>query len=57
MKRILIGKRNRLKNRLFNPYENGISSYDLAYLSSNIMVKKKISSKYTNFPYKEDLVA
>ena len=26
-------KRNRSKNSLFNPYKNGISSYD-AYLSS-----------------------
>ena len=27
-------KRNRSKNGLFNPYENGISSYDMTYLSS-----------------------
>ena len=27
-------KKNRTKNALFNPYENGISSYDMAYLLS-----------------------
>ena len=27
-------KKNRTKNSLFNPYKNGISSYDMAYLSS-----------------------
>jgi hypothetical protein len=27
-------KKNRSKNTLFNPYKNGISSYDMAYLSS-----------------------
>ena len=27
-------KKNRTKNNLFNPYSNGISSYDMAYLSS-----------------------
>jgi len=29
------------KNALFNPYENGISSYDLAYLSSKRVKKNK----------------
>ena len=38
------GKKSRSKNTLFNPYKNGISSYDLAYLSS-----KKDSRKKTNF--------
>ena len=28
------GKKSRSKNALFNPYKNGISSYDIAYLSS-----------------------
>ena len=28
------GKKRRSKNSLFNPYKNGISSYDLTYLSS-----------------------
>ena len=27
-------KKNRSKNSLFNPYTNGISSYDMTYLSS-----------------------
>ena len=34
-------KKNRSKNALFNPYKNGISSYDMAYLSSNRRVKNK----------------
>ena len=32
-------KKNRSKNYLFNPYQNGISSYDLAYLSSKRVLK------------------
>ena len=35
------GKKNRLKKSLFNPYANGISSYDLAYLSSKRVLKNK----------------
>jgi len=35
------GKTNRSKNALFNPYKNGISSYDLAYLSSKRNLKNK----------------
>ena len=34
-------KKNRSKNHLFNPYQNGISSYDLAYLSSKRVLKNK----------------
>ena len=34
-------KKNRSKNYLFNPYQNGISSYDLAYLSSKRVFKNK----------------
>ncbi len=34
-------KKNRSKNYLFNPYQNGISSYDLAYLSSKRVLKNK----------------
>ena len=34
-------KRDRSKNSLFNPYENGISSYGLAYLSSKRVKKNK----------------
>ena len=34
-------KKNRSKNALFNPYKNGISEYDLAYLSSKKNLKHK----------------
>ena len=34
-------KKNRSKNYLFNPYQNGISSYDVAYLSSKKVLKNK----------------
>ena len=34
-------KKNRSKNALFNPYKNGISSYDIAYLSSKRNFKNK----------------
>ena len=34
-------KKNRSKNALFNPYKNGISSYDMAYLSSKKVLKTK----------------
>ena len=33
--------KNRSKNPLFNPYINGISSYDLTYLSSKKVLKNK----------------
>ena len=35
------GKKSRSKNTLFNPYKNGISSYDMAYLSSKKSLKTK----------------
>ncbi|MBO8217619.1 hypothetical protein [Prochlorococcus marinus] len=35
-------KKNRFKNALFNPYKNGISAYDMAYLSSKKSLKNKI---------------
>ena len=38
------GKKTRSKNALFNPYSNGISSYDLAYLSSKRVFKNKINN-------------
>ena len=46
-------KKNRSKNYLFNPYTNGISSYDVAYLSSKRVSKNKnvylkINSKKDN---------
>ena len=34
-------KKNRSKNALFNPYKNGISPYDMAYLSSKSGLKNK----------------
>ena len=39
------GKKRRSKNSLFNPYKNGISSYDLTYLSS----KKGFCKNKTTF--------
>ena len=34
-------KKSRSKNALFNPYKNGISEYDMAYLSSKKFFKNK----------------
>ena len=34
-------KKSRTKNALFNPYKNGISTYDMAYLSSKRVSKNK----------------
>ncbi len=34
-------KKTRSKNALFNPYKNGISSYDMAYLSAKKILKTK----------------
>jgi len=34
-------KKSRSKNALFNPYKNGISQYDMAYLSSKRFLKNK----------------
>ena len=34
-------KKNRSYNALFNPYKNGITSYDMAYLSSKKNLKNK----------------
>ena len=34
-------KKSRSKNALFNPYKNGISQYDMAYLSSKKDSKNK----------------
>ena len=35
------GKKSRSRNTIFNPYKNGISSYDMAYLSSKRVSKNK----------------
>ena len=40
-----VGKKIRYRSTLFNPYKNGISSYDMAYLSSKRVLKNK--TKYT----------
>tara|TARA_B100001029_G_scaffold18066_1_gene12014 strand:+ start:456 stop:626 length:171 start_codon:yes stop_codon:yes gene_type:complete len=37
--------KSRSKNALFNPYKNGISSYDMAYLSSKRDLKKTVLLK------------
>ena len=37
-------KKGRSRNALFNPYKNGISSYDMAYLSSKRSLKNKTIS-------------
>jgi len=34
-------KKGSTKSALFNPYKNGISSYDMAYLSSKRNLKNK----------------
>ena len=41
-------KRNRSRNALFNPYKNGIRSYDMAYLSSKRVSKNKTVYLKTN---------
>ena len=48
-------KKNRSKNALFNPYENGISSYDMAYLSSKKYLKNK--TVYLKKDSKKDYLA
>ena len=35
-------KKNRSNKALFNPYKNGISTYDMAYLSSKKVFNNKI---------------
>ena len=48
-------KKNRSKNALFNPYRNGISSYDMAYLSSKRNLKNK--TVYLENDSKKDYLA
>ena len=43
------GKKTRSKNALFNPYANGISSYDLAFLSSKKVSKDKAADLQSYF--------
>ena len=48
-------KKSRSKNALFNPYKNGISSYDMAYLSSKTNLKNK--TVYLKNDFKKDNLA
>ena len=50
------GKKSRAKNTLFNPYKNGISQYDMAYLSSKKILKNKIITLQNDFQ-KDNLAA
>ena len=49
-------KKSRSKNALFNPYINGISQYDMAYLSSKKVLKQK-NFKLQNDSQKNNLAA
>ena len=49
-------KKNRTKSALFNPYKNGISAYDMAYLSSKRDSKNKTVSLQSD-PQKDHLAA
>ena len=49
-------KKNRSKNTLFNPYKNGISQYDMAYLSSKKVLKSKTFNLKNHFQ-KDNLAA
>ena len=49
-------KKNRSKNTLFNPYKNGISTYDMAYLSSKKVLKNKTFNLQNDFQ-KDNLAA
>ena len=48
-------KKIRSKNSLFNPYKNGISSYDMAYLSSKKVLKIKTVNQKSD--YQKDYLA
>ena len=49
-------KKSRSKNALFNPYKNGISEYDMAYLSSKKVLKNQTFSLQNDFQ-KDNLAA
>ena len=49
------GKKSRSKKALFNPYKNGISSYDMTYLSSKRNLKNK--TVYLENDSKKDYLA
>ena len=50
------GKKSRSKSALFNPYKNGISTYDMAYLSSKKVLKNRTFDLKNNFQ-KDNLAA
>ena len=49
-------KKNRSKNTLFNPYKNGISEYDMTYLSSKKVLKNQTINLKNGFQ-KDNLAA
>ena len=49
-------KKSRNKKALFNPYKNGISNYDMAYLSSKKVLKNKTFNLQDDF-HKDNLAA
>ena len=49
-------KKSRSKNALFNPYKNGITPYDMAYLSSKKNLKNKTYNLQNDFQ-KDNLAA
>jgi len=49
-------KNSRTKKGLFNPYRNGISQYDMAYLSSKKVLKNK-TFNLKNDSQKDNLAA
>ena len=50
------GKKSRSINSLFNPYKNGISQYDMTYLSSKKVLKNK-TFNLRNDSQKDNLAA
>ena len=49
-------KKSRSNNALFNPYKNGISGYDMTYLSSKKVLKNKTFNQQNDFQ-KDNLAA
>ena len=49
-------KKSRSQNALFNPYKNGITTYDMAYLSSKKVLKNKTFNLKNDFQ-KDNLAA
>ena len=49
-------KKSRSKNALFNPYKNGISQYDMTYLSSKKVFNNKTNNIIDDFQ-KDNLAA